>query len=173
MLGQHCLVILLFSFTIVRFCHHLVSDVYFCELKNLSPAYGIHFCPAVQPNGCAIAMTLMRGSPERPFCLSKYSCYSSRLYWLAKYLLILASDVEVNPGPDVAANPGSTSFILGSFTRDNQNCSQVPCITFLSLNARSILPKLDEFRAWCLASDFDVVCVLLNLGCLQIFPYQR
>ena len=114
----------------------------------------------VQPSGCAIAMTLMRVSPEHPFCLPKYSCYSSRLYWLAKYLLILTSDVEVNPGPDVGANPGSASFLSGSFTRDDQHCSQVPCITFLSLNARSILPKLDELRAWCLASDFDVVCVV-------------
>ena len=172
MVGQHCLMILLFSFTIVRFCHHLVSDDYFCEFKNLSPAYGIHFCPVVQPSGCAIAMTLMRRSPERPFCLSKYSCYSSRLYWLAKYLLILAADVEVNLGPDVGANPGSASFMSSSFTRDDQHCSQVPCITFLSLNAGSILPKLDELRAWCLASEFDVG-VLLNFGCLQIFPYQR
>ena len=34
------------------------------------------------------------------------------------------------------------------------------CLNLLYLNARSILPKIDELRALCIANPYDIVCVV-------------
>ncbi|MEE6524930.1 hypothetical protein FKM82_024679 [Ascaphus truei] len=57
------------------------------------------------------------------------------------YYYSLAGDIELNPGPPISAL---------SHTPENSTFKFHKGLSVAHINIRSLLPKLDELRAWCL-----------------------
>lgn len=66
-------------------------------------------------------------------------------------LLLVSGNINVNPGPQSSENLIHLSTSAAMANRNG--------IGFLHMNARSILPKLDQLKTWCMMAKPDIVVI--------------